>query len=45
MHIGIFPELDGAAGGIYQYSLTMLCCLSEYQVRTGAEEFTVIPDQ
>jgi glycosyltransferase involved in cell wall biosynthesis len=41
MRIGIVPALNPSAGGVYQYSLTMLCALQEWQTE---DEFVVFTD-
>lgn len=41
MRIGIVPVLSGLGGGVYQYSLTMLRTLYEWQGDGGGDEFAV----
>lgn len=43
MKIGVFPILEGAGGGVYQYSLSLLRALIEWQHEGGApDEFVVL---
>lgn len=39
MRIGIVPSLNRFGGGIYQYSLTMLCALYELKVRGAKSSY------
>jgi glycosyltransferase involved in cell wall biosynthesis len=41
MRIGVVPNLNPSAGGIYQYSLTMLRALYEWKEGTCDDEFVV----
>jgi glycosyltransferase involved in cell wall biosynthesis len=41
MRIGIVPRLKQSAGGIYQYSMTMLCTLAEWTTEGCEDEFVV----
>jgi glycosyltransferase involved in cell wall biosynthesis len=41
MRVGIVPNLDPSTGGIYQYSLTMLRALYEWEERKCDDEFVV----
>jgi glycosyltransferase involved in cell wall biosynthesis len=41
MRVGIVPNLNPSAGGIYQYSLTMLRALYEWKERTCDDGFVV----
>jgi hypothetical protein len=41
VRVGIVPNLNPSAGGIYQYSLTMLRALQEWKEMGGEDEFVV----
>jgi hypothetical protein len=41
MRIGILPNLDPSAGGVYQYSFTMLRALHEWKEKGCEDEFVV----
>ena len=41
MRVGIVPNLDPSAGGIYQYSLTLLRALYDWEERKRDDEFVV----
>src|SRR5919106_1200115 len=45
MRIGIVPALNPSAGGVYQYSLTMLRALSERTEKSCGDEFIVFAEQ
>ena len=44
MRVGIVPVLSSAAGGVYQYSLTMLRTLHEWKDGGSADEFIIFAD-
>jgi glycosyltransferase involved in cell wall biosynthesis len=45
MRVGIVPVLDGSVGGVYQYSLTMLRTLHEWNYEGCDDEFLIFADE